>query len=83
MITERNTITRYTTIYLRKTLKGKTQQKLPQYRLLVCNDQRTRSHQARDQTRSIRAKTPKTLVLLLLCLSFMKAALFRLALISC
>ena len=32
MITERNNITRTTQIYPGKTLKGKTQQKLPQYR---------------------------------------------------
>ena len=32
MITERNSITRTTQIYPGKTLKGKTQQKLPQYR---------------------------------------------------
>ena len=32
MITERNSITRTTHIYLGKTLKGKTQQKIPQYR---------------------------------------------------
>ena len=32
MITERNSITRTTQIYLGKTLMGKTQQKLPQYR---------------------------------------------------
>ena len=32
MITQRNRITRTTQIYPGKTLKGKTQQKLPQYR---------------------------------------------------
>ena len=50
--------------------KGKNPTKIPQYILPVCNDQRTRSHQVKDQTPSIRAKTPKTLVLLLLYLSF-------------
>ena len=32
MITERNSITRTTQIYLGKTLKGKTQETFPQYR---------------------------------------------------
>ena len=57
---------------------GKTQQKVPQYRLPVWNDQRPRSHQVRDQNPRIISKTPKTLVLLLLCLSlFLSLAQYK------
>ena len=56
MITERNIITRTTQIYPQKTLKGKTQQKLPQYRC----------------PKKIKGKTNRLILLLLqlqLCLS--------------
>ena len=70
MIIERNTSTRYTTLYHVGNPKVKNLAKFPQYILPECNDQRTRSHRERDQTPSIRAKKPKTQVLLLFYPSF-------------
>ena len=50
--------------------KGKNPKKLPQYRLPECNAQRTRSHKRERPNPSIRAKTPKTLLLFLCPSSF-------------
>ena len=63
-------MTRYTTIYLGKPKKGKTQQNFLNidYQNAMAKEQGL--IRERDKTPSIRAKTPKTLVLLLLCPSF-------------